>query len=299
MKKEIQFDYYEVHCFEMNEDNTVATDIKFDIDSILSDLSKIEVVKRTQIYKNDKIRFQIVNKTEDELWEMQVLRLRESMLPGIADEEGNFEIITLEDGQYIGESVTLLYDPNNCIICMQRNNRAILPSTMEYLLRAIYKGSNELITLKPIIKPRDLTKINDETLYRKISIGIATDEVVLNEENPTPIGRMLNNINEYDCGYVTLELGFNGRLKKNTTMASGLSFQTIEELLEDNKVDKLKIAYKTTEDSFVEYADLIENKTHDILSFEYQRNKDISHKLIFEKIHERYNERKNDNKIYR
>ena len=69
--------------------------------------------------------------------------------------------------------------------------------------------------------------------------------------------------------------------------------------LEDNKVDKLKIAYKTTEDSFVEYADLIENKTHDILSFEYQRNKDISHKLIFEKIHERYNERKNDNKIYR
>ena len=52
----------------------------------------------------------------------------------------------------------------------------------------------------------------------------------------------------------------------------------------ENKVDKLKIAYKTTEDSFVEYADLIENKTHDILSFEYQRNKDISHKLIFEKI---------------
>ena len=103
MKKEIQFDYYEVHCFEMNEDNTIATDIKFNIDSILSDLNKIEVVKRTQIYKNDKIRFQIVNKTEDELWEIQVLRLRESMLPGIADEEGNFEIITLEDGQYIGE----------------------------------------------------------------------------------------------------------------------------------------------------------------------------------------------------
>lgn len=299
MKKEIQFDYYEVHCFEMNENNSVGTDIKFDIDNIFNDLSKMEVVKRTQIYKNDKIRFQIVNKTDDGLWKIQVLRLRESLLPGIADEEGNFEIITLEDGQYIGESVTLLYDPDNCIICMQRNNKAMLPSTMEYLLRSIYNGDNELITLKPIIKPQDLAKLDEKTLYRKISIGIATDEKFLNKENLTPIGSLLNKIDEYDCGYVTLELGFNGRLKKNTTMASGLSFRTIENLLEDNKVNKLKVAYKTTEDSFVEYADLIENKTHDILSFEYQRNKDISHKVIFEKLLNRYNARKNDDRIYR
>ncbi len=299
MKKEIQFDYFEVHSFEMNEDNTVARDVKLDITNILEELLLIEVVKRTQEYKSDKIRFQIVKRRLPNIWEIQLLRLRESMLPGIADEEGNFQIMTLEDGQYIGESVSLLYDSENCIICMQRNNRAILPSTLEYLLRGIYTGENELITLKPIIKPRDLTKINNSTLFRKITIGIATDDIVLNEKNPTPIGKMLNNIQDYNCGYVSIELGFNGRLKKNTSMAAGLSFETIEDLLEDNKVDKLKIAYKTSEDAFVEYADLIENKTHDIISFEYERNYDITHEVIYNKMYDRYVLRKNNNDIYR
>ncbi len=299
MKKEIQFDYFEVHAFEMDKNNNVAMDIKMDITPILENLLHMETVDRTQNYKSDKIRFQVVHKKDNSIWEIQLLRLREVLLPGIADDEGNYEIITLEDGQYIGESTSMIYDSENCVICMQRNNKAILPSILEYLLRSIYDGGNELITLRPIIRPTNLMQLNNNTLFRKISIGIATDEIVLNEKHETPIGKILNNMQEYDCGYITLELGFNGRLKKNTTMASGLSFNTIQELLEDNKVNKLKVDYKTTEDSFVEHVDLIENKTHDIISFEYERNYDITHEVIFKKIYERYLIRKSNNNIYR
>lgn len=299
MKKEIQFDYYEVHAYELDKENNVGRDTKLDIAPIFENLLLIETVKRTQDYKNDKIRFQVVYKKDDKIWEIQILRLRESLLPGIADNEGNYQIITLEDGQYVGESTTILYDSENCVICMQRNNRAILPSVLEYLLRAIYTGENELITLKPIVKPTNLSVINDNTLFRKITIGIATDEVMLNEKHETPIGKIINNMQEYECGYITLELGFNGVLKKNTSMASGLSFNTIKELLEDNKVNKLKIDYKSAEDSFVEHADLIENKTCDILSFNYERNNDITHEILFKKIYERYLERKSSNSIYR
>ena len=221
MKKEIQFDYFEVHAFEMDKNNNVAMDIKMDITPILENLLHMETVDRTQNYKSDKIRFQVVHKKDNSIWEIQLLRLREVLLPGIADDEGNYEIITLEDGQYIGESTSMIYDSENCVICMQRNNKAILPSILEYLLRSIYDGGNELITLRPIIRPTNLMQLNNNTLFRKISIGIATDEIVLNEKHETPIGKILNNMQEYDCGYITLELGFNGRLKKNTTMASG------------------------------------------------------------------------------
>ena len=49
MKKEIQFDYFEVHAFEMDKNNNVAMDIKMDITPILENLLHMETVDRTQI----------------------------------------------------------------------------------------------------------------------------------------------------------------------------------------------------------------------------------------------------------
>src|SRR5699024_5373066 len=116
-------------------------------------LKEIEVSKTTKECMGEEARMQKISldKQINTLWEIQMLRLREkSMLSGIANQKGDFTVFNLGDGQYIGESTTLIYDSNENILIMQRNRNAITPAGMEEYLNNIVKEKN--IMLKPIIE---------------------------------------------------------------------------------------------------------------------------------------------------
>lgn len=96
-KKAIRVDYYEVwrHRKE-NNDNYV--DEKVDISSIFQILRDDSILERTFKYGGETIRFQEIEyDKENKTWEVQILRSRTLVIPGIADNLGGYTIDTLDE----------------------------------------------------------------------------------------------------------------------------------------------------------------------------------------------------------
>ena len=94
------------------------------------------------------------------LYELQILRLREKIQPEIANKDGGLEIFELEDGKFIAESASALFDPLTNILVLQNNyfgvNIGFLKAYLNVLLR----------------KPEDKSLIGFEPLIEgKINIG--------------------------------------------------------------------------------------------------------------------------------
>lgn len=84
------------------------------------------------------------------MWELQILHLRERILPGIADDNGAYELIQLADNQYPAESTTVLYDEIRCTLYLQRNIYGTSIKALEEFLQLI-SPEGTLLLLKPIL----------------------------------------------------------------------------------------------------------------------------------------------------
>lgn len=94
-QKLIRIDYYETWRHrEEDKDNYV--DEKVNISNIFKILNNGSVEEKTFKYGGETIRFQKIEYDEtNKIWEIQILRSRSSIIPGIADNQGGYTIDTL------------------------------------------------------------------------------------------------------------------------------------------------------------------------------------------------------------
>ena len=66
-------------------------------------------------------RIQFMKREDDGIVQMQFLRLRELLPAEIAKDNGDIEVLKLEDGEYLAESASALYDPLTKILLKQES----------------------------------------------------------------------------------------------------------------------------------------------------------------------------------
>lgn len=219
--------------------------------------------------------------TTECLWEIQMIRFREKILPGIVDEKESYELIKLDNNKRIAEFTTLIYDVTNSVILMHRNNNSLYPTGLEtYLDKIVDTGENSKLILSPIMIPINTQKIKKASnIYRKFEMGVDLRDLGESLEQKKLFGFLLNfgKINGHRLN-ITLSLG-------NAKKDKSLSYNYIEEIIDDfsknNSVDSLKLAYKVTKESKTEIVDLIENRIRSSNEFQYSKDNPITHDEIF------------------
>lgn len=293
-KKTVYFDYFDIWCHELTEDGETIVEKKFDITNILKKASELTPKETMRKYRDEKVRIQKVKSLGD-IWEIQLLRLREKSLPGVAKDDGEFQLIVLDDGEYIGESVSLLYDKQDCVIVIQRNCNSISPSGVEEYFNSILHSERiKRIILKPIIAESELKKITTSKVYRSLTIGIS-----MNEQIPDSIflNNLLKNFKEYDGVSYKFVISV-GRAKKDKSLSPGLSVDTIKELYDKKYTTILKTSIKDSEDTKVEKIDLLDDRRKDSCEFTIEKKKPLTHERVFMEMYKKYSIRKEENKIY-
>ena len=213
--KAICFDYLRTYIQRYDgETNTVIEELG-DLEECLQRISKMDSVDRTLKMGNDKVRIQELKKY-DGLWEFLILKLRDEIMPGIADDNGNYTLEILEDGKYYCESTTMIYDPEKCIVVMQKNRFGLQASNVELLFNKINIDEKIRIILKPIINKNKINLLDKDKVYRSLEIGFANS---FNEENiqekTNGILGTLNNFQKYKGNSVTIRIGYDKRAKKD------------------------------------------------------------------------------------
>ncbi len=242
---------------------------------------------------NDKIRIQELKKV-NEYWEILILKLRDEVMPGIADDDGNYTIEILEDGKYYCESTTMLYDLEKSILVIQKNRYGIQPSNIEFLLNKINEDENITIILKPMIKKNKIQLLNKDKVYRSLEIGVVNieqEEII--EEQEGIIG-VLRNFQKYKGNNISVRIGYNKRCKKDECLDSNMVIDTINELYGNIHVNKLKTSIKFNDDTKVETIDLLDDRIYDHENIEYSKENPITHDRLIAILRQLYKNKKSN-----
>jgi len=139
-KKTVQFDLFKAYYLKKNKDGS-QQECLYDLTGLLQHIANHPFSDTKKKIFGDTQMFHVCRENaKSPVWELQLLHLREKMLPGIADDSGTYELIKLEDNQYPAESTTMLYDAQRCVLCMQRNIYGTSIKALEQLFKYLLPG---------------------------------------------------------------------------------------------------------------------------------------------------------------
>lgn len=291
--KTIYFDYLKTYIQRYERDDNKIIEELANLSGFFERVSKIDSVDRTYNMGNEKIRIQELKKA-GEYWEILILKLRDEVMPGIADDNGNYSIAILEDGKYYCESTSMLYDPENGVLVMQRNRYGLQASNVEVLLNIINIDDKIKIILKPIINKDKIKLLDNGHAYRSLEIGIVNNMEQDVVENSNGIIGVLNNFQKYKGNNVSIRIGYNKRCKKDECLDSNLVIDTINELYGNIHINKLKTSIKFNDDTKVETIDLLDDRIYDYENLTYCKENPITHDRVINILIQLYRNKKNN-----
>lgn len=292
--KAIRIDYYEVWKYKkINNEN--FREQKINIGNIFKLLNQMPIQERTFEYQGEKIRFQeITFDLENKIWEIQLLRARNKLLPGVADDSGNYTVMKLGNDKYYAESISMLYSEDKCLISFQINHNYITRSLLQQIFNKFIEDLDDIIELRPIIIKDKREKLENAKYYTKLNLVVKTNEKengLLNTDKSL-MGNILSSANEYGGAQFEISIGFGKRKKKNDTLNAEQIKETINYINQIKGVESLQIDYKSDEDSLLDSFNLIKERVQDWV-YVQEESSPIMHKDIIKKMKEKFIKRIN------
>lgn len=290
--KKVQFDLLKPHF--LTEEKGKSVEKPYDLSGMLRFIAS-QPLKATKhrLYGDNHLFHKCKYHEESKIWELQILHLREQILPGIADDNtGEYELIELEDNEYPAESTTLIYDEKTSIIYMQRNIHGTRPRLVEGLLEKISpKGT--LVYLKPIEKQTAMSRVKKANQIRSVILTVDSEEL-LDEEKNSSLGKTISTFSAYEGNMVTVSMGFGRR--KNRYLNKENTLKLLREAYDTSATEKLEVSIRENSDSYIESIDLLDDKIKYIISMRYSRENPITHERLFESCMKEVNKRKEKNR---
>lgn len=276
-RKNIQFDHFRPY-YSYVDKNNVPQDKLFDLAPLLSEVSTKTSSETKKTVSGDIHMFHVCKYDKElHVWEIQLLHLREKMLPGIADDDGAFQLIQLEDNQYPAESTTILYDEKNFTLYMQRNVYGTTIRALEQYIQLLLPEGH-LVLLKPILCGSRIKKMSESSLYRKL-ILVADREQLVDDDVNTSLGGILSQFGKYQGKIVRAELGF-GRQRAGR-LDSIATTKLIREAYDYPGTSSLKVTTAQDEDTAFEIINLLDDRDKFLIPVEYSRNNPITHERLY------------------
>lgn len=192
---------------------------------------------------------------------------------------GESQALDLDDDEYIGFEVNVLYDPYHQIFMIQRNRDSLGPSGIEIFLRTIidrYVGQIDGIFNLAIVSDTSAKKrAFNQSAYRKIHIKVTGNKADGIVEKFTKGGNK---------GVDSVEIIFNSKIEKAEKIDEDFAKKILDEYIDDPEVQKLRIRSRENEDDVVEPIDLIDHKLQTFCEFDYRENRHLNPISVFEKM---------------
>lgn len=276
-KKTVQFDHFRPYYLATDE-NGISHERVYNLNALLQHVMSHSYSETKKKILGDTHMFHAC-RYDDELhvWELQILHLREKILPGIADDSGAYELIRLADNEYPAESTTILYDEHRCTLYLQRNIYGTSIKALEEFFQLI-SPEGTLVLLKPIVRGTRIGRITTSNLYRKLVL-VADSEQLTEEQAIQPLGRIINNFRRYQGRFVRFELGF-GHQKHGMLNSREVS-ALVHEAYNFPGTQNLCVRTAENEDTPFETINLLDDRACYKINVEYSRNNPITHDRLF------------------
>ncbi|GAB3801968.1 DUF6731 family protein [Virgibacillus kimchii] len=220
--------------------------------------------------------------TEHQVYHLVFERLVYNV-PNRTSIDGSSEVIRLEENEYIGHEVSLIYDPENCVLMVQRNRDSLSPKGIESCLNSqvLKYEIADNFDMAIITDPDAKRKAFNQSSYRKIHAkidGAKADGLV--EKLSEMVG-----LSERDHNIDNIEVVLSSGIKKDDEINDQYAKQILEDFdPEDDDIKTLRIRSRPEDGDRVQTIDLIEHKIEVFDTVKIDDNRKINAYSIFDKM---------------
>lgn len=290
--KHIRFDKFVPYFIQDASKDGQASEKEYDLHNMFVQISQRiskEVIVKKEALGSNYIFHVCSYNSKYKIWQLQILHIRENILPGIANDQGEYELIQLEDNQYLAESTTVLYDEERFTLYLQRNKYGISIHAFENLLGALSPAGTS-VNLHVVIGGNKINLMTPSSLYRKVILAADSEQMTKEDRNNrhSNLFTTLAWFNKYQGRYVTVQLGFS-RQRTGFLQAEETS-KLIKEAYNFSGTQTLKVRRSSEKDDDFETIDLLDDRACFKFDLDYSRKFPITHARIFDQCLEKYKE---------
>lgn len=265
-----------------NDSNSFTVDTAKKLEEVLEMLKDKPVSERNwqpSGVVDNSINLQEVEKLENGYWKLEFIKIRDEAMPGKINTEGVFTEIPLEENEYIGEDMTVIYAPDKRLLGIQRNFYSVSANKVAEYLSAMQ--SSFIFRFEPIIGSGI---VSETALVRSVEIGCYDlDNAKLEDA--------IENVETFGAKRVTFLLSVGTNVRDASLDRGVMNF--INRLKDKIPCKKIKLSYKEDVDSPISSIDLIEPKIEDKIFISYSKSDKLTHDKIFGAMLPKFNERYN------
>lgn len=296
-KRTIKFQYYQIKSKEIN-----IKDAKYKLFNFakwVECMDNNHLIKTEISFNDAKARIDYFNfNSNKKVWGLKLFKLRNTNIPSKAKNNEDAKVIELEDGEYLGEDLFLIYDQINGITLIQQNRLSLGISRLEEFFTDTYNRFVDEkhkidVDIAPILDLDGKKKINNSN-YKNLEISFANINECVLDENRTSLGTLLQPLKSmYGVnGSIKISLGHS----KLDTLNRKLIKNVVKEVNEpSNKryVRTAKIKIQEEDDCDVEIIDLFNDICDEYLEFTIDSSKGLIYDRTINAMSDKYIDKKN------
>lgn len=189
---------------------------------------------------------------------------------------GNSIDIDLEQNEYIGHEISILYDPANNAMLIQRNISSLSPSGIEkYIDSVLFDYYEELMNFK-------LVPAIDQEAFRKARNSYTFKQLVLKVKGDISNGLLTGLIGNRNYeGMNTVEITITTDHSWDAKLDSSITGNLLDNWIDEESVEKLKVRAIENEFSNIETVDLLKQNIKRSIIYEYREAGELNANNIF------------------
>ena len=287
-KRTLKFYYFRPFLFEDGKKsgafNFADWIINFENDGkIYETISLSSIMARVDGHKYDK---------SNDLHGVCFVNMRGENLPSKVDEGKEQEDLDLEENEYIGEDMYVLYDRTSNVFMVQSNRMSLTINRITEFVNETKNSDNTIVGFVPIT--RNLTR--KELKNKRVrSILISCENLHEKDKiKSSALKTICDTADGFGCSTYSFKLGV-GR-KRNAELSPAESQRVIDDII--NRTVSVKSAQVSVSDQLtgeIEYVDLVENKLCSILEYKIGKRERLHLDKLFPEMIKEYLKAKSKN----
>ncbi|MBO5291909.1 MAG: hypothetical protein J6B10_01845 [Lachnospiraceae bacterium] len=297
-KRTIRYQYYQIKAKEINKSK--AKDKIFNFAQWIKAIKDNNLMQTAIDFNDAKARIEKCDfNTTSGTWGIRIFKLRNTNIPSKAKDKEDAKVIELEEGEYLGEDIFIVFHPKNGIAMIQQNRLSLGISRIEEFLEETYnrfvvEDEKVVVSIEAILDSNGKSKIRRSD-YKYLEIGFANINNFVADDDRKSLGTLMTPLkNIYGVnGNVKISLGRSG--------LDTLNKKEIRELVREigmpsNKryVRTAKLKIKEEDDMDVEIVDLFNDVCNEFIEFSIDSTIGLVFTTTISAMNDKLDKRKNE-----
>ncbi|MBC2921542.1 DUF6731 family protein [Staphylococcus saprophyticus] len=234
-------------------------------------------------YKDEYIRLINVFKNKHDYYQLTFERL-DHIIPNVSKLLGESKQLDLEEDEYIGHQITVLYDDRNHVFMIQRNINSLSPNAVESFIYKLYADkydSDKHIEFSLISDKRKKQAIHNANEYRDIFIRVT-------KESSEDLFKRLISTKNRDINIDYFEFKIKAKKTNDEYISRDIAKELINNYEQSDDVEKLLVNAKIDEMDRVSLVDVLSQKLKRQIEFTKNDRSELNTDEVFERMVEVY-----------